>query len=150
KDGKDESKSKETKKPVKNKKNEDPASGWFGGIWEKFRPKNQMRLPDDKNPSIVWDQEQKRWVNLEGDDEDKPEVKAPPRASELLPTSQMSTTNLPPESSAVLSTAPPGVNKYKLQKGRRMCHCNLWKNNFKMPFFFFFLAKDPARLTTII
>ena len=29
-------------------------SGWFGGIWNKItlKPKNQMILPDDKNPSV--------------------------------------------------------------------------------------------------
>lgn len=32
-----------------------PAStSWFGGIWSKLalRPKNQMKLPDDKNPTV--------------------------------------------------------------------------------------------------
>uniref|UniRef100_A0A182SV43 Uncharacterized protein n=1 Tax=Anopheles maculatus TaxID=74869 RepID=A0A182SV43_9DIPT len=30
-------------------------SGWFGGIWNKFsmKPKNQMILPDDKNPKVI-------------------------------------------------------------------------------------------------
>lgn len=30
------------------------SSGWFGGIWGKFslKPKNQMILPDDKNPTV--------------------------------------------------------------------------------------------------
>lgn len=29
-------------------------SGWFGGMWNKLslKPKNQMILPDDKNPSV--------------------------------------------------------------------------------------------------
>lgn len=29
-------------------------TGWFGGIWSKLalRPKNQMKLPDDKNPTV--------------------------------------------------------------------------------------------------
>lgn len=28
--------------------------GWFGGIWSKLapKPKNQMKLPDDKNPTV--------------------------------------------------------------------------------------------------
>lgn len=32
----------------------DQSSGWFGGIWGKLslKPKNQMILPDDKNPSV--------------------------------------------------------------------------------------------------
>jgi hypothetical protein len=30
------------------------SSGWFGGIFNKFslKPKNQMILPDDKNPAV--------------------------------------------------------------------------------------------------
>lgn len=33
---------------------DDQKSGWFGGILDKLsiRPKNQMKLPDDKNPSV--------------------------------------------------------------------------------------------------
>lgn len=29
-------------------------TGWFGGIWNRLalRPKNQMKLPDDKNPTV--------------------------------------------------------------------------------------------------
>jgi hypothetical protein len=29
-------------------------SSWLGGIWNRFtlRPTNQMKLPDDKNPSV--------------------------------------------------------------------------------------------------
>lgn len=35
-------------------KSGEPSSGWFGGIWGKLslKPKNQMILPDDKNPSV--------------------------------------------------------------------------------------------------
>lgn len=52
---------KATKKdsPVKAKTQsleaEKPAStGWFGGIFSKLaiKPKNQMKLPDDKNPKV--------------------------------------------------------------------------------------------------
>ncbi|KAG8304217.1 hypothetical protein J6590_099730 [Homalodisca vitripennis] len=34
-------------------KTQQSGSGWFGGIWDKLarRPNNQMKLPDDKNPS---------------------------------------------------------------------------------------------------
>lgn len=33
------------------------STGWFGGIWNKLslRPKNQMKLPDDKNPTVSLD-----------------------------------------------------------------------------------------------
>ncbi|XP_054270029.1 protein transport protein Sec16A isoform X3 [Macrosteles quadrilineatus] len=61
-------------------------SGWFGGIWDKLalRPKNQMILPDDKNPSIVWDDKTKRWVNTDStENEQQVQLKPPPKASEL-------------------------------------------------------------------
>lgn len=37
-------------------KGNDQSSGWFGGIWGKLslKPKNQMILPDDKNPSVSY------------------------------------------------------------------------------------------------
>jgi hypothetical protein len=48
------------KSPIKQKQKEQvskPAGGtrsWLGGIWNRFslRPSNQMKLPDDKNPSV--------------------------------------------------------------------------------------------------
>lgn len=61
-------------------------SSWLGGIWNRFtlRPTNQMKLPDDKNPSIVWDSDKKRWTNVDGDDEEgSSDLPPPPKASEL-------------------------------------------------------------------
>lgn len=36
------------------KQDKSSSSGWFGGIWSKLapKPKNQMKLPDDKNPTV--------------------------------------------------------------------------------------------------
>lgn len=44
---------KETR-PQVPKQEKAATTGWFGGIWSKLalRPKNQMKLPDDKNPSV--------------------------------------------------------------------------------------------------
>ncbi|XP_014259093.1 protein transport protein Sec16A isoform X3 [Cimex lectularius] len=111
------SKKPDAKQPEnKSAKNEEQRSGWFGGIWDKLsmRPKNQMRLPDDSNPSIVWDQEKKRWVNLDGDEEGASTVKPPPRAAEMMNQSMMSNSATPAGQPA------PGPNKYKLQKGKLM------------------------------
>ncbi|KAJ1527871.1 hypothetical protein ONE63_007809 [Megalurothrips usitatus] len=61
-------------------------SSWFGGLWNKLalRPKNQMKLPDDKNPSIVWDDQKKRWVNVDGDGEEEgANLAPPPKMSEM-------------------------------------------------------------------
>lgn len=47
--------SKDKTLPTGGKGNEQ-SGGWFGGIWGKLslKPKNQMILPDDKNPSVSW------------------------------------------------------------------------------------------------
>ncbi|XP_018018703.1 uncharacterized protein LOC108675223 isoform X3 [Hyalella azteca] len=42
---------------------------------------NQAKLPDDKNPSIVWDEERKRWVNTDGSDDNDAPPPPPPMAS---------------------------------------------------------------------
>ncbi|KAH8420609.1 hypothetical protein KR009_012107 [Drosophila setifemur] len=60
-------------------------AGWFGGLWNKLslKPKNQMILPDDKNPTIVWDKERKCWTNTEGGSEEVESFKPPPKMSDL-------------------------------------------------------------------
>ncbi|KAK9872597.1 hypothetical protein WA026_018729 [Henosepilachna vigintioctopunctata] len=71
--------------PEKQKQN---SSGWFGGIFSKLalKPKNQMKLPDDKNPSIVWDQEKKSWVNVDDDNGTSTnEIKPPPKIADMKP-----------------------------------------------------------------
>ncbi|KAF2354955.1 Ancestral coatomer element 1 Sec16/Sec31 [Trinorchestia longiramus] len=44
---------------------------------------NQAKLPDDKNPSIVWDEERKRWVNTDGTEENDAPPPPPPMDSSL-------------------------------------------------------------------
>ncbi|KAK8734651.1 hypothetical protein OTU49_005913 [Cherax quadricarinatus] len=53
---------------------QDKGGGWsltslFG--WKKSK---QAVLPDDKNPTIIWDEKKKKWVNQDGEEE----VTAPP------------------------------------------------------------------------
>ncbi|XP_058465910.1 uncharacterized protein LOC131439192 isoform X2 [Malaya genurostris] len=69
--------------------NQSNNSGWFGGIWNKFslKPKNQMILPDDKNPTIVWDPETKKWVNTEASEGSEEAFKPPPKMADILPAS---------------------------------------------------------------
>ncbi|XP_055309388.1 protein transport protein Sec16A-like isoform X3 [Sitodiplosis mosellana] len=65
--------------------NDNSRSGWIGGIFNKltFKPKNQMILPDDKNPSIIWDEQNKRWINKDQDEDEKESFKPPPKMAEL-------------------------------------------------------------------
>ncbi|XP_069689503.1 protein transport protein Sec16A-like isoform X2 [Periplaneta americana] len=96
-------------------------SWWIGGIWDKLalRPKNQMKLPDDKNPSIVWDPDKKKWTNVEeDDDEGSSDLPPPPKASELPKTSE----NLSAGADDNMTRSPPSSNMYKLSgpgKGRK-------------------------------
>nr|CAI5859844.1 unnamed protein product [Callosobruchus analis] len=75
-------------KPQSPAKETTQSTGWFGGIFSRLalKPKNQMKLPDDKNPKIVWDQDKKRWVNIDEDPNDPAnEVKPPPKMADLMP-----------------------------------------------------------------
>ncbi|XP_070614866.1 LOW QUALITY PROTEIN: protein transport protein Sec16A [Erythrolamprus reginae] len=64
------------KSPKEAKKNLAPersGGNWFS--WIMGKSKNEAHLPDDKNKSIVWDEQKQRWVNL---DEPEEESKPPP------------------------------------------------------------------------
>nr|XP_042895850.1 protein transport protein Sec16A-like [Parasteatoda tepidariorum] len=94
-----------------------------------------MILPDDKNPTIVWDDVKNCWVNKDSnDDEDSSAPVAPPTDSELMgsKSSEMnfqSPTNssFPPVNSMVTNNSvPPStassqpVNKFQRPKTRGM------------------------------
>ena len=67
------------KKKSKKKESQDGGgkkSSWFGGIFPKIF-KNQVHLPDDNDKRIVYDEDKKRWVNLD-EDEDSQGPAAPP------------------------------------------------------------------------
>lgn len=118
-------KSTETKK-----KNESQTSqrkqggGWLGGIFSKLslRGKNQMILPDDKNPTIVWDAATGSWLNTEaGEDEGESAPAAPPTDLQLNPNSSP-TAALGSNSNNMVSelgVAASTVTGYKLHGGRR-------------------------------
>jgi len=104
--------------PVKHKPQPDKpaATGWFGGIWNKLslRPKNQMKLPDDKNPTIVWDEQNKRWINLEAEgDGVVTELKPPPKMTDMFPNKQPAAPSLPPQQPAPTSLPPQPENPYQ-------------------------------------
>ncbi|KAG8273341.1 hypothetical protein J6590_023853 [Homalodisca vitripennis] len=112
-------------------KTQQSGSGWFGGIWDKLarRPNNQMKLPDDKNPSIVWDEKSKRWVNTDASEEEQSaQLKPPPKASELngsaIPSAPTQAPTSTPASGPGMATSglpPPSTtstNIYKLQRGK--------------------------------
>ncbi|XP_059619844.1 protein transport protein Sec16A isoform X2 [Phlebotomus argentipes] len=117
------------------------SSGWFGGIWGKLslKPKNQMILPDDKNPTIVWDPDKKKWVNTDGDTDETESFRPPPKMADLTPQSNHEYSiphqeNHPPQvAQAVPQSTPvlaptPTADAAPTLKGNN----NLQSNMFKM------------------
>ncbi|XP_061867221.1 protein transport protein Sec16A isoform X6 [Colius striatus] len=68
---------KEAKKEAAPRKT---GANWFR--WLMGKGKNEAHLPDDKNKSIVWDEQKQRWVNL---DEPEEESKPPPPPPTAFP-----------------------------------------------------------------
>ncbi|XP_049295105.1 uncharacterized protein LOC125770010 isoform X2 [Anopheles funestus] len=91
-------------------------SGWFGGIWNKLslKPKNQMILPDDKNPKIVWDEVTKRWVNTDENETEAEAYKPPPKMSDLVPAGPAAV-GVPSQMSPPGAAAGPAVPHAPLQ-----------------------------------
>jgi hypothetical protein len=82
---------------------ENAKSGWFGGIFSKLSLKapNQMILPDDKNPTIVWDDKNKKWVNKDGGDNEDESFKPPPKMNEIMGKPMSPATFQQPQSSPI-------------------------------------------------
>ncbi|XP_061717872.1 protein transport protein Sec16A-like isoform X5 [Cydia pomonella] len=112
-----------TKKLTSDTKKQEPQkkSGWLGGIFTKLtlRPPNQMILPDDKNPSIVWDAVNKRWQNLDADGDESTSAPPPPPKTSDIPAMHTST-QLQAPPAAGLPPAAPVSNIFKMQKGRHI------------------------------
>ncbi|XP_015236945.1 PREDICTED: protein transport protein Sec16A isoform X2 [Cyprinodon variegatus] len=90
--------------PEKNK-------GW--SFWPFGKRKNEAHLPDDKNPSIVWDEKKNRWVDLNEPEEESKPPPPPPTGFPKMP--QMPGPGGPP--------APPGtgsaVNMFSRKAGTK-------------------------------
>ncbi|KAK3087524.1 hypothetical protein FSP39_007014 [Pinctada imbricata] len=108
---KTEDKPKETKKPdPKQGQPQQQGKGIFGGIMNKLwgNKKNEMKLPNDTKKSIIWDDENKKWKNLDATEEDDKPPPPPPKD-----TSIPSAGPAPTES----TMGPPAGNKFSLRRG---------------------------------
>ncbi|KAI8429443.1 hypothetical protein MSG28_000083 [Choristoneura fumiferana] len=101
--------------------------GWLGGIFTKLslRPPNQMILPDDKNPTIVWDNVNKRWQNTDAEEEQAARAPPPPPRAADIPAMQppqppSASSPLAPPASAGPPPSAPVSNIFKMQKGRHI------------------------------
>jgi len=125
---------------------------WFGGLFNKFRNKNEMILPDDKNPTIVWDPDKQRWINTEASEEEQARQNLPPpKDSELIaspsggggPPSQMGT----PAKSGAPPPSTPASNRFSLQKtrGARGQYVDVFASNAGKP-----AASAPSNLFNVL
>ncbi|KAF6729124.1 Protein transport protein Sec16A [Oryzias melastigma] len=73
--------------------------------------RNEAHLPDDKNPSIVWDEKKQRWVDLNEPEEESKPPPPPPSGFPAMP--QMPGPGGP--------AAPPtgGVNMFSIKAGSK-------------------------------
>ncbi|CAH2100489.1 unnamed protein product [Euphydryas editha] len=115
-------KSSEGAKGGKGGKGSGGGGGWLGGILTKLsrRAPNQMILPDDTNPTIVWDEERKRWRDTAAPESEAAALPPPPPTA--LPALAQLSTSTPLQSPAA-GGAPPAVpvsNIFKMQKGRHI------------------------------
>uniref|UniRef100_A0A3Q3AUN4 Protein transport protein sec16 n=1 Tax=Kryptolebias marmoratus TaxID=37003 RepID=A0A3Q3AUN4_KRYMA len=54
-------------------------------FWPFGKRKNEAHLPDDKNPSIVWDEQKNRWVDLNEPEEESKPPPPPPTGFPKMP-----------------------------------------------------------------
>ncbi|XP_061589718.1 protein transport protein Sec16A isoform X5 [Cololabis saira] len=85
--------------------------GWFFG-----KGKNEAHLPDDKNPSIVWDEQKQKWVDLNEPEEERQPPPPPPSGFPKMP--QMPGPGGPGGPAAPPNSGPP-VNMFSRKAGTR-------------------------------
>ncbi|XP_029677547.1 uncharacterized protein LOC115244220 [Formica exsecta] len=104
----------EMKKTVE-KKPVNSGGSWFGGLFSKLapKPKNQMILPDDSNPTIVWDPVAKKWMNKdEGGVGGASALVLPPKTSDVrAPAMERGASSQPPLPSGEDAPAMDAISK---------------------------------------
>nr|XP_015798485.2 protein transport protein Sec16A isoform X1 [Nothobranchius furzeri] len=73
------------KEEAKKAKRDPPEKGKSWLPWPFGRKKNEAHLPDDKNPSIVWDEKKNRWVDLNEPEEESKPLPPPPVGFPKMP-----------------------------------------------------------------
>jgi len=116
----------ENKSP--SKQQQQPKKGFLGsilGVLNRNKGPNQMHLPEDKQPTIVWDAQKGQWVNTAGDDEGDSGPKGPPpKDSEL--------SGAPPPMSGGPSSLPPS-QPYQNPPAPSNSNTNLHNNHNSLP-----------------
>lgn len=107
---------------AKPAKTQETGKGSSGGGWLNFlkfgRPKNQMILPDDDKPSIVWDKEKKMWVDVNSDGKSGPSaLPPPPKVSQMTTQPQPNATPAPTTNPAPAAMPAAPVSNPLVQNG---------------------------------
>nr|XP_046230539.1 protein transport protein Sec16A isoform X3 [Scatophagus argus] len=103
------------KEEAKKAKKDSPKKGG-GGSWLKnwlWKGKNEAHLPDDKNKSIVWDEQKQKWVDLNEPEEESKPPPPPPSGFPAMP-------HMPgPGGPAAPPSSGPPVNVFSRKAGTR-------------------------------
>uniref|UniRef100_UPI0037E8DDFC protein transport protein Sec16A n=1 Tax=Semicossyphus pulcher TaxID=241346 RepID=UPI0037E8DDFC len=105
------------KEEVKQAKRDSPKKSGLGGLmrWIYGKGKNEAHLPDDKNKSIVWDEQKQKWVDLNEPEEESKPPPPPPSGFPMMP--QMP--GIPPGGPAGPPSMGPPVNMFSRRAGTR-------------------------------
>eukprot|EP00066_Takifugu_rubripes_P013663 XP_011602929.1 PREDICTED: protein transport protein Sec16A isoform X2 [Takifugu rubripes] len=104
------------KEEPKKTKRDSPKKGGGGGGWFKnlfWKGKNEAHLPDDKNKSIVWDEQKQKWVDQNEPEEESKPPPPPPSGFPSMP-------QMPgPAGPGAPSSSGPPVNMFSRKAGTR-------------------------------
>ncbi|XP_074545956.1 protein transport protein Sec16A isoform X2 [Halichoeres trimaculatus] len=105
------------KEEVKQTRKDSPKKSGLGGFmrWFSGKAKNEAHLPDDKNKSIVWDEQKQKWVDLNEPEEESKPPPPPPSGFPMRP--QMP--GAPPGGLAGPPGGGPPVNMFSRKAGAR-------------------------------
>uniref|UniRef100_A0A674MV35 Protein transport protein sec16 n=1 Tax=Takifugu rubripes TaxID=31033 RepID=A0A674MV35_TAKRU len=85
--------------------------GWFKNLF--WKGKNEAHLPDDKNKSIVWDEQKQKWVDQNEPEEESKPPPPPPSGFPSMP-------QMPgPAGPGAPSSSGPPVNMFSRKAGTR-------------------------------
>ncbi|XP_076613925.1 protein transport protein Sec16A isoform X2 [Chaetodon auriga] len=101
----------EAKKVKKDSPKKGGGGGWLNWLYRKG--KNEAHLPDDKNKSIVWDEDKQKWVDLNEPEEESKPPPPPPSGFPMMP-------HMPgPGGPAAPPSSGPPVNMFSRKAGTR-------------------------------
>ncbi|XP_073333622.1 protein transport protein Sec16A isoform X3 [Pagrus major] len=117
----------EAKKVKKDSPKKAAGGGGGGGGWLKnwlWKGRNEAHLPDDKNKSIVWDEQKQKWVDMNEPEEESKPPPPPPSCFPVMPHMPG-----PGGPAGPLSGGPPGVNVYSRKAGTRSRYVDVLNPN---------------------